>query len=138
MRRFRIYRNLHRADWTVQHKVLRPSGRREWRKAMSMTAVHTMSAEFTVGDGGRQRARREGRKNVHAFAQVDYFVASDQGRHAWPLDELSYEHVISYSPYDDRGFRSRTVDNIVLAHDCLFHPNGTILANDVYTEKRAA
>lgn len=52
-----VYRNLHRGCWSVRVGGL---------VALHTDAVHVEAATFKVSEAGRQRALREGARNVHA------------------------------------------------------------------------
>ena len=95
---YRIYRNLHRGDWTIQHHV-KGKG---WRKLRSQEIVTAPSVEFIIYTAGRNRARHEGKKNVHAFAVVPYLLMNNV---VHPCDG---DYAISYTPFDELGFRTHT------------------------------
>lgn len=80
----RVYYNLHQKKLSVQTKV--DSG---WRVTDHLDSVYLVNARFIVSAAGRDRVRREGRKNVHAFVQGEYGGTE-------PL--TSGVHV-SYNPY---------------------------------------
>ena len=61
----RVYRNLHRAMWSIQVRV--PG--KGWRVAFHATEVVLGSATFEVNEAGRQKVLRERKKNVHAFVR---------------------------------------------------------------------
>lgn len=130
--RHRIYRNLHDQSWTVQHK---PGGDvKGWRKLEGMQAVYVPGCSFRVYDSGRQRAREEQRKNVHAFALADRYYAVE---HVAQLVD-AMPHSITYTPFDDRGFRVLGgADNVTSATGCLFAPSGRIYAYQVHATKPA-
>lgn len=62
--KIRIYYNLHRKLFSIQHRT--PKGWRLWRHADNVT-MHFPT--FKVSEHGRQRVLREKRKNVHAFIE---------------------------------------------------------------------
>lgn len=138
-RTFRAYRNLHRGDWTIQHHIHGVG----WRKYLSVPSFHAPIVDFTVGAGGRERVRREKKKNVHAFACFDHFTMKGEPtpsrwKHEY-ADHDTYDQSVTYNPYDDFGFRDTwgTI-NLTKAHDCLFDESGVIFANDVYTGENEA
>jgi hypothetical protein len=125
----RIYRNLHRGDWTVQHNV--PG--KGWRKLQSMSALTVPTCEFKVYGTGRDRARCERKKNVHAFALVPWLTQS------LIIDPCADDYIISYTPYDDDGFRTilnagrkRHVD-VANATAVIFGADGHIYARSINT-----
>lgn len=125
---FRIYRNLHRGDWTIQHRV-KGKG---WRKLASDTVLTAPTVEFRVYDSGRERTRRERRKHVHAYALVPYL--SD----ALVIDPTEDDYVVSYNPYDDEGFRTvldsgrKHRSNLSGGKAAIFAPGGVIYFRSVY------
>lgn len=59
--RVKVYRNLNRKCWSVLGKGN--------KLLLHADALVLQDCTFVVQEGGRQRVVREGRKNVHAFAQ---------------------------------------------------------------------
>ena len=83
---FRIYFNLHRKLFTVQHKTAKG-----WRVLHHADEVHMHFPCFKVSEAGRQRVLREKRKNVHAFVEG---IIGDPMR-LFPADLQR----VSYNPY---------------------------------------
>lgn len=126
---YRIYRNLHRRDWTIQHYV-KGKG---WRKLRSADAFAAGYADFVIYETGRNRARDERRKNVHAFA----IVGRIGGNILTPCED---DWSISYNPYDDHGFRavrrndpSEFRSNLTRAMAPIFGADGQIYAVNITT-----
>ncbi len=84
---FRIYFNLHRKLFTVQHKTSKG-----WRVLRHVAEVSVQFPRFKVSEAGRQRVLREKRKNVHAF--VEGFICSPL--HLPDPDDMQR---VSYNPY---------------------------------------
>ena len=61
MRKVRMYWNLHKKIWSVQDC-------KTGRVTDHVTALTLADAKFVVRKAGQERVRREGKKNVHAFA----------------------------------------------------------------------
>jgi len=61
MRKVRMYWNLHKHLWSVQDC-------KTGRVTDHVTALTLADAKFVVRPTGREKVRREGKKNVHAFA----------------------------------------------------------------------
>ena len=57
----RVYWNLHKGCWSVQD-------RKTGRVVKHVEAWTLADVKFTVRPAGRDKVRREGKKNVHAFA----------------------------------------------------------------------
>jgi hypothetical protein len=60
----RVYRNLRKQMFSVQEKV---EGR--WKVTAHVPEIALVDVNFIIQHGGRQRALREKRRNVHAFVQ---------------------------------------------------------------------
>lgn len=125
---YRIYRNLHHRNWTIQHYVQGKG----WRKLQGARVLYAPSVDFQVSIAGRERVVREGRKNVHAYALVDEYVSYDTLGQALGdnpfLDEWASTPVI-YNPYAGPSFRrlgGQPVDRI--ADPVLFDRDGRIWA----------
>lgn len=129
--RFRIYRNLHHKNWTVQ-----AHNGKGWRKLVGLTALWVPGdVEFIIYTTGRDRVRAEGKKYVHAYAEVGVFQLTDVGyNYGLPFD-------ISYNPYNDRGFTAteKEYDEASGGQDPLLHRHdnlagtpsgGTLFATD--------
>ena len=82
-----VYWNLHKLLWSVRQggKVL-----------AHLPEVHLSDVSWRVQPAGRERARREGCKNVHAYAAGRWRSTTDAG----PFDR------VRYNPYRDTGFKS--------------------------------
>lgn len=116
---FRVYRNLTKGNWTIQHKT-----DKGWRKYDSTSSLWAPHVEFIYSEAGRQRVRWEKRKNVHAFAVVPEYFCN-------PAPVRYVPHFVTYNPYDDRVFRvvpeSRyTPWNVLRGAEALFMENGQI------------
>ena len=94
---YRIYRNLTKNNWTVQHKV--PG--KGWRKLRSADVLWAPEARFVVYAAGRERVLRERRKNVHAYAVVNEIVYADE----CPNPKENFK--ISYNPYEAPNFTAQ-------------------------------
>lgn len=125
---YRIYRNLHKRNWTVQHKT-----EKGWRKLDGYKTLTAPEAAFTISEKGRDRVRREGKKYVHAYAEVPSF----QPISIHTADPLHW--TISYNPYNDLGFSAKvdeegmiTANNLYYADNCVFAADGKIYAQYIY------
>ena len=61
MFKYRLYWNLHKKKWSLQD-------RQTGRVKHHVTAYTMYDAKFVVRPAGQAKVRREGKKNVHAFA----------------------------------------------------------------------
>ena len=90
-RKVRVYWNLHKKCWSIQDT--------KTNRVIDHTfALNLVDAKFVVQQGGKERVRREGRKNVHAF--VVGTVDEEQpmvGSHNGAVK-------VTYNPYRDDTF----------------------------------
>ena len=89
MRKVRMYWNLHKKVWSIQDC-------KTGRVTDHVNAMTLADAKFTVRKAGQDKVRREGRKNVHAFAvgtiSLKYGTAVWKGR------------TVTYNPYKHDTF----------------------------------
>jgi hypothetical protein len=109
--RVRVYRNLHKKRWSVQHKT--PKGWRVWGHT---TEIILERAELKVNRAGRERVIFLKRKNVHAYVIGDpIFVRG------WTLKTpitKTNQIEITYDPYCYSSFVSkRTKEKITHAQE---------------------
>jgi hypothetical protein len=113
----RVYWNLHRHCYSVQTMT-----NRGWRVALHSDAIHLAGARFTVSAAGRERVRRESRKNVHAFICGTWLAS--EGRHG--------DTHVTYNPYVMEGFHIKSgglvtsADEVCGTTDCTKRPILTI------------
>ena len=91
----RVYWNLHKKCWSVQN---RQTGKVE------LHAYHVVLADagFTVRKAGQERVRKEGKKNVHAFAVGDAMAAEQDIRYAFQIPKQA--RPVTYNPYVNDTF----------------------------------
>ena len=94
MQKVRVYWNLHKKCWSIQDCK---SGLVVDHKDKVVLEI----AKFVVRKGGQDRVRKEGKKNVHAFA-VGY-LADDQDS----MIEFPKYWRIKYNPYTDNYFKQQ-------------------------------
>ena len=84
-----VYRNLHLPGhhWSVR-------SRRTGRVIGREQKVVVANVSFVVNHGGRDRAQREGVRNVHAFVRGTLR----------PVEHVGELVAVTYSPFDDAGF----------------------------------
>lgn len=95
----RVYFNLHRKCFSVQAK--NASG--AWVVIAHVTGIHLSDVEPRVSQTGRERVKRERRKNVHALV-TGYVVKAEFAPSFAESDDLTY------NPYTLVGF-ARKSDN---------------------------
>lgn len=106
-----VYWNIHRGCWSVRSKK---TGRIV-RHALSLALHH---ARFHVSAAGRDRVRREKRKNVHAW------IEGEEG-----ASDADATEQITYNPYKyDTFVRALTGESVQTADCVVFHPTGKVTA----------
>lgn len=83
--RVRVYYNLNRSVWSVQHYL--PG--KGWRVREHLTSLVLEDVEFKVYEAGRQRVLANKRKNVHAFA-IGELVSRDGSGYTDHLPRAGY------------------------------------------------
>ena len=98
MEKVRVYWNLHKHKWSVQScKTGLVTDHKQH--------ITLQDAKFVVRKGGQERVRKEGKKNVHAFA-VGYIRNIDEkfiGMCDWDR--------VKYNPYTDDYFMHKGEDH---------------------------
>lgn len=91
-RRVEVYWNLHKKLWSVRHV-------QTGRVVAHVPYVFLRNAKWVVQPAGNAKVRREGRKNVHAFARGEW---DDGWTHGHGFHEWAYP--ITYNPYKNNSF----------------------------------
>lgn len=86
--RAEVYWNLHKGMWSLRDAKTK-------RVVCHGPHVTLHNVEFRVQPAGRQRVRREGRKNIHAYA-VGEIVSAER---FWGASMLHEALPITYNPY---------------------------------------
>jgi translation initiation factor IF-1 len=105
--RVEVYRNLHNNTFSV--RLLNPVGGPEdysrWRLKGKVIkhldnwmSVYLQNVTFAVQPAGREKVRREQKKNVHAFVRGNVVKAPDNKFGETFKDECT--QVVQYNPYD--------------------------------------
>ena len=93
-RKVRVYWNLHKKTWSIQDT-------KTGLVIDHKDKVLLEFAKFIVRKGGQERVRKEGKKNVHAFA-VGY-LSDDQDS----MIQFPKYWKIKYNPYTDNYFKQQ-------------------------------
>ena len=86
----RVYRNLTKKGYSVMDAKTR-------RVVCVAPSVTLSTVEFKVSDKGRERARTQGVRNVHAYA-VGTFIEIGREKPHWA------NRVITYNPFKNESF----------------------------------
>jgi len=95
MIKFRIYRNLHKGNFSIQSYIQEKSG---YRVTDRVTSAIIEDCSFRVYESGRQKVLRERKKNVHAY------VESKSYRHIQGEVDVTNLREIYYNPYNHEYF----------------------------------
>jgi hypothetical protein len=91
----RVYRNLHRAMWSVQARV----AGKGWRVVFHAATVLLDGAVFEVNETGRQKVLRERKKNVHAFVRGRLVQFAGPGAMGDGRRTDAYIRPVTYNPF---------------------------------------
>lgn len=106
--RVEVYKNLHTGTYSVRHKG---------RVIDHPTRLTLWNVTFAVQPAGREKVRREGRKNVHAFVRGEL---ADPG-----LRFMEPPVRVSYNPYENDTFVDKaTGAPVETAEAALLAPEG--------------
>ena len=78
-----VYYNLHRHGWSIR-------SRRTGRVLCVADSVALQCVRFVVQPAGREKVRREGKKNVDAFARGRWISSDDIDWLLWPVAKAVY------------------------------------------------
>lgn len=115
------YRNLRNGLWSIR-------SRKTGRVTDHAASAIVVEPRLIVQPAGRERVRREGRKNVHAFVRGHgiYFNAAARDVAEWSEQPQR----ITYNPYVNDGFvwhdtqepvDDSAIDSVYLRHDGTAH-----------------
>ncbi len=99
--RVRVYRNLRRSKVQKIYSVIGPNG----KVIAHVSKIFLTDVKFVVRPAGREKVRRERRKNVHAFV-VGTYSSSLKETGTW--DDLSEK--VTYNPYENEHFQCQGRD----------------------------
>ena len=101
MEKVRVYWNLHKHKWSVQS--CKTGLVKDHKQHITL-----QDAKFVVRKGGQERVRKEGKKNVHAFA-VGY-IYDKGGVSIKAKPNVDWDRV-KYNPYTDDYFMHKGEDH---------------------------
>ena len=90
--KYRLYWNLHKKKWSLQN-------RQTGRVQQHVTAYTMYDAKFVVRPAGQAKVRREGKKNVHAFA-----VGRPSLKYGIAGSVTPNSRAVTYNPYKNDTF----------------------------------
>ena len=101
--RVEIYRNLHNDTFSIRRngKVV--------KHLANSQSIFLKDVKFAVQPAGREKVRREGKKNVHAFIRGTY-LAPSTFPHTTSEFKAKCTEWVSYNPYQDDHFTATVTD----------------------------
>lgn len=118
-----VYRNLTKRRWSVRN-------RKTGLVVLHRRALVLRTCTFHVSSAGRERVRREGRKNVHAVVRGELTTLMP------PLSRYyacGYWAIVHYNPYVHECFVDYSVCPVVGALLVEFRVDGSIRAHGTVT-----
>ena len=118
-----VYRNLRRRCWSVRSN-------KTGIVIDHVTEVELEDCELVVRQAGREKVRREGVKNVHAF--VKGYMVKGECEIANCSCHIEDPRTISYDPYSNESFiATRTNQPVKKAKHILLTSNGRAFAKGI-------
>lgn len=111
----KVYRNLRRKCYSIMYK-----GRVIRHEAYTLL----INVRFNVRAGGREKVRREKRKNVHAFVEGEYGTTD---LNAYNLSDLVR---VSYNPYKNETFVLDDGTPLLSAKFAILRPDGCWISRE--------
>jgi len=95
--RVEVYRNLHNGTHSVRRNGKVVKHLQHWQ------SLYLQNVTFAVQPAGREKVRREGKKNVHAFVRGQVILPSTMNCFTETFKEKC-NYVITYNPYHMEHF----------------------------------
>ena len=110
MDKVRVYWNLHKKCWSVQD-------RKTGRVIRHVTNCVLSDSKFVVRKAGQAKVRREGKKNVHAFAVGTVIEWTLENSRSFFLDSC---RTVTYNPYVNDTFVYKDTGEPITDADKIF------------------
>jgi hypothetical protein len=131
MIKFRIYRNLHKGNFSIQSYIKEKKGYRVTDRVS--TAVFE-KCSFTVSEPSRQKVIREGRKNVHAYINSESYRVVNSCIDVSKFREIYYNPYIYDSfIYKDDESKVFKVENILTHNNKIYDVGNYLIQNSEKT-----
>ncbi len=101
--RIEVYRNLH----NVTHSIRRNG--KVVKHLANWQSIFLKDVKFAVQPAGREKVRREGKKNVHAFIRGTY-LAPSTFPHTTSEFKAKCTEWVTYNPYQNDHFTATVTD----------------------------
>ena len=101
--RVEIYRNLHNDTFSIRRNGKVVKHLANWQ------SIFLKDVKFAVQPAGREKVRREGKKNVHAFIRGTY-LAPSTFPHTTSEFKAKCTEWVTYNPYQNDHFTATVTD----------------------------
>ena len=101
--RIEVYRNLHNDTFSIRRNGKVVKHLANWQ------SIFLKDVKFAVQPAGREKVRREGKKNVHAFIRGTYLAPSTFPHTTSEFKDKCTEWV-TYNPYQNDHFTATVTD----------------------------
>jgi len=101
--RVEIYRNLHNDTFSIRRNGKVVKHLANWQR------IFLKDVKFAVQPAGREKVRREGKKNVHAFIRGTY-LAPSTFPHTTSEFKAKCTEWVTYNPYQNDHFTATVTD----------------------------
>ena len=101
--RIEVYRNLHNDTFSIRRNGKVVKHLANWQ------SIFLKDVKFAVQPAGREKVRREGKKNVHAFIRGTY-LAPSTFPHTTSDFKAKCTEWVTYNPYQNDHFTAAVTD----------------------------
>jgi hypothetical protein len=101
--RIEVYRNLHNDTFSIRRNGKVVKHLANWQ------SIFLKDVKFAVQPAGREKVRREGKKNVHAFIRGTY-LAPSTFPHTTSEFKAKCTDWVTYNPYQNDHFTATVTD----------------------------
>ena len=101
--RIEVYRNLHNDTFSIRRNGKVVKHLANWQ------TIFLKDVKFAVQPAGREKVRREGKKNVHAFIRGTY-LAPSTFPHTTSEFKAKCTEWVTYNPYQNDHFTATVTD----------------------------
>jgi hypothetical protein len=101
--RVEVYRNLHNDTFSIRRNGKVVKHLANWQ------SIFLKDVKFAVQPAGREKVRREGKKNVHAFIRGTY-LAPSTFPHTTSEFKAKCTEWVTYNPYQNDHFTATVTD----------------------------
>lgn len=121
---FKVYRNLHKGNFSIQSYKPEKKGYRVTDRCSTMLLV---DCKLSVSQYGRNKVLEEKRKNVHAFVKPNSFMELSEQLNVENMREIYYNpYKFDSFVYKDTGVKVENVKHIIAQDNKLYDGSNTL------------